>query len=168
MAKLTKKQLQFVNEYMIDMNATKAAIRAGYSAKTASRIAVELLNKTHVSDAVHVALTRRAHRTEVTADRVISELAKLAFFDPRKLFDADGKPVEIADLDDDTAACVAGLDVQDSFEYIGGKKEFVGYVKKYKLADKKGALELLARHLGLLIERVALKAEVESSWFKDG
>lgn len=78
-AKLTDKQKRFVDEYLLDLNATQAAIRAGYSAKTADRIGPELLGKTCVSDAIQAAILARQERTEITQDKVLEELGKVAF-----------------------------------------------------------------------------------------
>lgn len=145
---LTAKQKAFVQEYLVDLNATAAARRAGYSKKTADRIGPELLGKTCVSQAIREAMQKRNQRTEITQDRVIRETAKLAFFDVRKMFDKEGKPLDISKLDDDTAAALVGIDVQDVYEDSGDGKEFVGYIKKYKMADKLKALELLGKHTG--------------------
>ena len=142
---LTPKQKRFVAEYLIDLNATAAARRAGYSAKTADRIGPELLGKTCVSEAIQQAIQEREKRTEITQDMVLRETAKLAFFDIRKMFDKNGKPLDISKLDDDTAAALVGLDVQDIADKDG---DYVGYVKKYKMADKVKALELLGKHFG--------------------
>ena len=79
MAQLTDKQKRFVAEYLVDLNATQAAIRAGYSKKTADRIGPELLGKTCVSEAIQVAMRDREKRTEITQDRVLNELGKVAF-----------------------------------------------------------------------------------------
>jgi len=148
-ARLTDKQQRFVEEYLIDLNATQAAIRAGYSKKTADRIGPELLGKTCVSEAIQEAKKKRSVRTEITQDRILAEYAKVAFFDVRKMFDKDGKPLDIQNLDDDTAAALIGLDVQDVYEDSVDGKKFMGYVKKYKMADKLKALEALGRHIGL-------------------
>ena len=142
---LTPKQKRFVAEYLVDLNATAAARRAGYSAKTADRIGPELLGKTCVSEAIQQAIREREKRTEITQDMVLRETAKLAFFDIRKMFDKDGKPLDIPKLDADTAAALVGLDVQDIADNDG---DYVGFVKKYKMADKLKALELLGKHLG--------------------
>lgn len=142
---LTPKQKRFVAEYLVDLNATAAARRAGYSAKTADRIGPELLGKTCVSEAIQQAIREREKRTEITQDMVLRETAKLAFFDIRKMFDKDGKPLDISKLDADTAAALVGLDVQDVADNDG---DYVGFVKKYKMADKLKALELLGKHLG--------------------
>ena len=80
---LTSKQQVFVDEYLIDLNATQAAIRAGYSAKSADKIASELLGKTRVSEAVNEAMAKRSESTEITAERVLQEYALIAFADPR-------------------------------------------------------------------------------------
>jgi phage terminase small subunit len=151
---LTPKQAAFVREYLIDLNATQAAIRAGYSAKTAQEIGSENLSKPIIAKAIQEAMGKRAEKLEITADRVLAELAKMAFFDPRKLFAPDGSPVSIQDLDDDTAAAVAGLDVLEEYRGSGDEREFVGYTKKIKLADKRGALVDLGRHLKLFTDKI--------------
>jgi len=79
-----------------------------------------------------------------------------AFVDPRKLYRADGRPVPVPELDDDTAAAVAGVEVIEEYEGKGESREFVGYTRKIKLADKKGALDSIARHLGMFVDRTEL------------
>lgn len=79
--KLTEKQKRFCEEYLIDLNATQAAIRAGYSSKTASRIAIELLNKTHVSKYLAELMRKRSESTKITSEQVVKELEKIAFSD---------------------------------------------------------------------------------------
>lgn len=150
---LNAKQSRFVNEYLIDLNATQAAIRAGYSKKTAYSIGQENLRKPEIQAAVQAAMEERSKATNITKERVLQEYAKLAFFDARKLFEKDGKPIDITNLDDDTAAALVGLDVQDVYEFDGDKKKFVGYLKKYKLADKLGALNSIAKHLGMFDDK---------------
>lgn len=95
-------------------------------------------------------------RNMVTIERVLQEYAKLGFFDPRKLFNDDGSPVEIKDLDDSTAMAIAGIDVQETFEGTGSDRKFTGYTKKYKLVDKKGTLDSMARYLGMFIDRTEI------------
>lgn len=80
-AKLTAKQERFVSEYLLDLNATQAAIRAGYSEKTANRIGPQLLVKTCISEEIQKAMKRREQRTEITADLVLKELAAIALDD---------------------------------------------------------------------------------------
>jgi phage terminase small subunit len=141
---LTGKQRRFVAEYLIDLNATQAAIRAGYSERTASAIGAENLKKPQIVDAISVSMKDRGARTEVTSDRVLLEAARLALFDPRKLFDGAGNPKPIHELDDDTAAAIAGVEV---IQICG--EEGPAIIKKYKISDKNSALEKLFKHHGL-------------------
>lgn len=164
--KLTPKQKRFVDEYLIDLNATQAAIRAGYSPKTANEQGARLLANVSIAQTIQKAMQDREQRTEITQDRVLQEYARLAFYDPRKLFQPDGMPKPIEALDDDTAAALAGLEVREEFEGAGENRAFVGYTKKYKLANKLGALDSLAKHLGLFepkeedSEEEAIKIEI--------
>ena len=149
---LNDKQQRFVNEYLKDLNATQAATRAGYSAKTAYAIGDKLLKKAEIQDALKVAMAKRESRTLITQDRVLQELARLAFFDPRKMFHEDGSPKAIHELDDDTAAAVSGLDVVN----IGNSEVGIGQVLKYKVADKGAALTNAMRHLGMFNDKLDL------------
>lgn len=154
---LTPKQSVFVDEYLIDLNATQAAIRAGYSKKTARQMGDENLSKPDIQAAIQARMKDRANRTGIEQDRVLKELARLAFFDVRKLYDADGSPIPIHQLDDDTAAAVAGLDIMEEYEGHGEDRVFVGYTKKYKVNDKNSALTLAMRHLGMLNDKLDVK-----------
>ncbi len=156
--KLTDKQQAFVLEYMRDLNASAAARRAGYSSKTAYSIGQENLTKPDIQAAIQKRREKIEQKTEITIERVLREYARLGFNDPRKLFNDDGSPKGIHELDDDTAAAIGGLDVLEQYEGTGKDRVFVGYVKKYKLADKRGALDSIGKHLGMFIERI--KAEV--------
>lgn len=97
-----------------------------------------------------------------SAERVLLEASRLALFDPRKLFFDDGMPKPITALDDDTAAALAGLEVVEEFEGSGEDRKFVGYTKKYKVADKNSALEKLFKHHGLYREDNAQKTDAIS------
>lgn len=131
-------------------------MRAGYSEKTAYSIGEENLRKPEIADAIQQAMSARANKLEITAERVLKEIARLAFFDPRKFFHADGTPIPIHDLDDDTAAALAGIDVLEEFKGSGRDRVFIGYTKKFKLTDKRASLELLGKHLKLFTEKVDL------------
>lgn len=148
MAGLTPKQRKFVGEYLVDLNATRAAIRAGYSEKTANRIGSELLVKTCIREAIAAAQARREQRTEITADRVVAELAKIAFADPRDVMEWGPNGVilkDSADLTEGQAASVA--EVSETTTKDGGSLR----LKKH---DKVKALELLGRHLGMFTDKV--------------
>lgn len=147
-----------MQEYLVDLNATAAAKRAGYNEKTAYSMGQRLLKNVEVQISIQEAQKSLRNRTEITQDMVIRETAKLAFFDVRKMFDKDGKPLDISQLDDDTAAALVGLDVQDVSD---GDGEYVGYVKKYKMADKLKALELLGKRFGTWEPQDKEQTEVE-------
>jgi len=153
---LTPKERVFVDEWLVDMNGTRAAIAAGYAPKHAKRTAHEVMQRPQVLAAIQAAQQARAKRTEITADRVLIELGRVAFFDPRKLLNADGSPKPINELDDDTAAALAGLDIAEEWEGAGKDRKFVGYTRKVRIVDKNGALGLAMRHLGMLRDRTEI------------
>lgn len=149
-AKLTPRQQRFITEYLIDLNAVKAAVRAGYSEKMAEHMGYQNLKKPEIYCAIRAALSEEKQKpAEITKDNVLREYARIAFFDPRKLFHPDGTPKPIEALDDDTAAALIGIDVREEYEGAGEERVFAGYTKKYKLANKMGALNSLAKHMGL-------------------
>lgn len=150
---LTDKQAQFCAEYLVDLNATQAAIRAGYSAKTARVTAQGLLTKPHVEERLRVLMTERATRTQVTADRVISEVARIGFADIRSLFSADGSLLPVSEWPEGIAAAVASVEVDALFEGYGEERKQIGVTQKVKLWDKPKSLEMLGRHLKLWVER---------------
>jgi len=155
---LTPKQQRFSAEYLVDLNATQAARRAGYSPKTSADIGRQLLRKTPVAELIQAAMAERSARTEITQDRVLHEVARLAFLDIRKAFNTNGTLKPLHEMDDDTAAALAGLDAIELRE--DGAP--VGSIKKLKLADKKGALELLMRHMGMLNDKMRLQGDAEN------
>lgn len=154
---MTPKQAAFIAEYLVDKNATRAAIRAGYSPKTAEWIGPQLLRKTHVRQAIDAALAKQADTLEITAERILRERARLAFLDPGKLFDDHGQPIPIQALDPDTRACIVGIEVQEQFEGYGEERRFIGYVKKYRLAGKDPSLAALEKRFGLVDKPVSFK-----------
>jgi len=149
---VTKREL-FAREYIVDLNATKAAERAGYSAKSAYSQGHRLLKDGEVKAEIQRLMNQRGERLDISADRVLQELAKLAFFDPRSLFNADGSPKNIHELDGNSAAAVAALEVHELFDGAGDEKHAYGLVRKVKLTDKVRSLEQLAKHLQLFNER---------------
>lgn len=142
---LTPRQERFVAEYLVDLNGTQAAIRAGYSPKTANEQAARLLANVSVSKLIAERRKEHQQNTGITAERVLTEVAGLAFFDVRKLVNADGSPKSITDLDDETARAIQGIELQTVKD---GENDFA-LVRKYKIADKNAALEKLMKHLGL-------------------
>lgn len=150
---LTPKQSQFVAEYLIDLNATQAATRAGYSARTANEQGARLLANVSVRAALQDAMKARSARTEVTADRVLAEYAKLAFLDPRRFYDANGGLIPVPLLPADVAAALSSMEITVERSQGEDGPTFAD-VKKIKFADKKGALDSVARHLGMFIDKV--------------
>jgi phage terminase small subunit len=153
----------FVAEYLIDLNATRAAIAAGYSPKTAGQQGSRLLKNVKVFAEIAGKTKERIARLEITADNVLQELARLAFFDPRKFFKPDGSAIPIAELDDDTAMALADFEMIEQFEGSGDNRKHVGYLKKFKIADKGQNLERLGRILGMFNQRhIDLPADWDS------
>lgn len=156
---MTPKQSAFVAEYLIDLNATQAAIRAGYSPRTAQQIGDENLGKPVIAREIQRAMDERAARTGITADRVLKEIAKLAFLDIAGAFDADGALLPLKDMDPDVRAALAGLEIA---EITSPEGVAIGRVKKIKLADKVAALTLLMRHLGMLNDKLKVQGDAEN------
>jgi phage terminase small subunit len=158
---LTPKQQRFVDEYLVDLNATQAAIRAGYSRKTAHSCGPRMLENADVARAVAEAQAARAERVHIKADDVLRELARIAFSDIRAFFNEDGSLKRPHELGADEAAALASLESFEEFAGKGDDRELVGYTRRVKLWDKKGALELAMRHLGLMKERVEHSGEMK-------
>jgi phage terminase small subunit len=155
--KLNPKQKLFVAEYLVDFNATRAAIAAGYSPKTAYSIGEENLRKPEIAHAIALKTSKRLTSLEVTADRVLQELAKMAFYDPLSLFESDGSLKQMKDIDEHSRMAIAGMEITELFDGVGEQKHAYGLLKKIKLADKGQNLERLGRHLKLFTD----KSEVE-------
>ena len=155
MAKLSQKKKRFIEEYLIDLNATQAAIRAGYSPDTANEQGSQNLAKLSVRNEIDKAIAERSKRTGVNADRVVRELAKIAFSKATDIIDfRDG--TLLPDINDDDLAVIQSVKVKTSTSDTGESTE-----REIKLADKLKALELLGRHLGIYTDKS--KIEVEPS-----
>lgn len=155
MAKLSEKQGQFVREYLIDLNATQAAIRAGYSKKTARSQGQRLLTNVDIAEAIAEAQQERAERTEITADRVLEELGKIGFANMQDYIrvtpDGDAY-IDLSKLTREQAAALSEVTVEDFTEGRGDDARDVRRVK-VKLIDKRAALVDIGKHLGMFIER---------------
>lgn len=134
---LTAKQERFVSEYLVDLNATQAAVRAGYSAATAYSAGERLLRHVEVQAAVTAAKAARAERTGVTQDRVVAELARMAFYDPAALAVEIKGPQDIPSLPEEVRRAIIGWSWDRNGNFT------------LKLSPKTPSLELLGRHLGL-------------------
>ena len=150
---MTKKQKRFVEEYLIDLNATQAAIRAGYSPDTAKSIGSENLTKPDIQARIAKAMAERSKRTGVNADRVVAELAKIAFVNAEDVIDAETATVKPNAAREDTAA-IQSVKVKTFGED--------GLEREIKMADKIKALELLGKHLGMFKDKVELSGTLET------
>ena len=143
MPRLTAKQARFVEEYLVDLNAAAAARRAGYTTRRSEAIGYHLLTKADIQAAIQVAQRERSAQTGITAARVVQEIARIAFADPRDVAQWDALQVTARDsgeLTDDAAAAISE---------IKSTKDGV----TVKLHSKVAALEQLAKHVGLYAER---------------
>jgi phage terminase small subunit len=137
---LTAKQQLFVDEYMIDLNATQAA----------PSIVCDNLKKPEIAAALALAYAARREKAGVTADRVLAELSKSAFRDVRKMFGPDGRLKLPTEWDDDIAGAIASIESETVIgDAGGGEARLLTRVTKIKLSDKLRALDQLARHLAL-------------------
>lgn len=148
--KLSPKQEQFCREYLIDLNATQAAIRAGYSEKTANPAAARLLSKVSVQNRLSELLTQRSTRTEIDADYVLKRHREIDELDILDIFKPDLSGFRpLTEWPKAWRTSISGLDVSELFESVDGKKEFSGLLKKVKWPDKVRNLELLGRHVDI-------------------
>ncbi len=150
---MTKKQKLFVEEYLLDLNATQAAIRAGYSPGTANEQGARLLANVSISRAIAQQMADRSRRTGVNADRVVLELARIAFANAGDLIDAGDATLK-DDASRDDLAAIQSIKVKD----LGD----MGIEREIRLADKLKALELLGRHLGIFDDRLRVDGRLDT------
>lgn len=151
--KLNPKQKRFAQEYIVDFNATDAAKRAGYSERTAGSQAHDLLKKPEILTAIHAAMQKRDKRVEISQDRILLELSRIAFGDLRDILTWNGRIITLTDskeLSADSAAALAEV------------AETAAGALKVKRHDKVKALELLMRHKGMLNDKLALNIPPDS------
>ena len=151
--KLTDKQKKFVEEYPIDLNATQSAIRAGYSPKTANEQGARLLANVSIQEAISKAMAERSRRTGINQDRIVQELARIAFVKITDVVDPDG---EInTNASDDDLACIESYKVEDSDSVNGSSSK-----REVKLASKIKALELLGKHVGMWNDKIQVDVSI--------
>jgi len=159
MAKLSPKQQLFADEYLIDLNATQAAIRAGYSPKTAKEIGSENLTKPNIRTYIDQKMADRSRRTGISQDRVLQELARIAFVQIPDVIDVETARVNESASPDDLAV-IQGIKVKESWGDKGSSVE-----REVKIADKGKALEMIGRHLGMFNDKQELN--IKSVTFVD-
>lgn len=147
---LNEKQKRFVSEYIIDLNAKQAAIRAGYSPKGAEPQASRLLSNAKIQVEIAKAMEDRGKRTGITQDRVLAELSAIAF----------AKATDYVEIDDDGL-----VKIKPTAELTDEQKKAIASIKEgangieIKLTDKTKALEMLSRHLGLFNDKLNVNVE---------
>lgn len=155
---LNAKQQRFVAEYLIDLNATQAAIRAGYSEKTAKQIGSRLLSHVDVTAAIASGQAKIAEKHGVTVERVVSELALIGFSNMQDYIriNSEGYPyTDFSALTREQAAAIGEVTVEDFKDGSGKDARDVRRVK-FKLSDKRAALVDLGKHLGMFTENMRL------------
>lgn len=157
---LTPQQLLFCQEYVKDMNGTKAAIRAGYAEKSAVNQASRLLTNEYICSQIKQLMEDRLQAARVDKDLVLGELVKIAKADIRKLFNENGGLLPVNEWPDDIAGAVASVEVDEIFGNVGPEKMQIGEVKKIKLWKKEKALELLGKNLALFMDKIEVSGSV--------
>jgi phage terminase small subunit len=149
-----------VSEYLKDSNATQAAIRCGYSAKSANVNGPRLLVNAGIAAAIAEAQAKRLGRLDITADRVLREVANLAFSDVRAWFDENGALLPIHELPDNVAAALGSIEVQRQRTTRGEEVTVEEHVIKVKAWDKVRSLDMLMRHLALYKDKLEHSGDV--------
>jgi phage terminase small subunit len=159
MSVLTPKQDSFCQKY-IELGNASEAYRQSYDAsdmkpETVNRKAKELLDNGKIAARIEELKARQLRRHDVTIERVVEEYSKLAFLDIRKVFDEEGNLRPVHELDPDTAAAISGLEIEKRISAIAGP-DVQSHTHKIKLTDKKGALDSLAKYLGMFVEKTEI------------
>lgn len=157
---LTPKQRLFVREYLRDLNATKAAIRAGYSKASATTEGPRLLENVGVREAIDTALEQREQRVEVKADDVLRELMAMAQVDISEAFDEQGRLLPLHEMSPDVRRMIASVETDELYGGSGKARTEIGVIRKVKFWPKDKALELLGRHLKMFTDKVLHEGSV--------
>lgn len=148
MKKLTNKQEAFCREYLIDLNATQAAIRAGYSKKVAGSIGFENLKKPEIENYIAELQKNKAVKLDFTFERIANELAKVAFGDVKNYFNDMGRLIDINLLESDISMSIKSVTVQQEKITTAGEVFVESSIKKIESYDKLKALEMLNKMFG--------------------
>lgn len=170
---LTPKQQMFVDAYLIDLNATKAAIKAGYSEKTAQEQGSRLLLNVMVAASIQAAMDKRSAKFEVSADKVLSRLDAIGGVDIADAYTTNGALKNIHDIPAEVRKCIASIETLEKFEYIGGENVKIGDLVKVKFWDKIKSNELIGKHLKLFTDKIEHSVDkrmedlIGGSFYKD-
>lgn len=159
---MNPRQERFVAEYLVDLNATQAAIRAGYKPIGAAVHASRMLRDPNIAAAIEAGRKAQQKRTEVTADKVLAELARIAFADLTKAIRVEGGSVNVLDTDE------VPEELRPAIAEIGQTASQFGLNVRMKLHDKVAALTALAKHFGLLEKPERKPPDTDNVQFEDG
>ena len=163
---MTNAQKRFCDEYLIDLNATRAYKVAYPKCKedeTANAASSRMLRNVKVQEYISEKQKEIEKRTEVTQDMVIKELAKIAFLDIRKLYTENGQLKNVADIDSDTAGAISSLETLEEYEGYGDDREKIGDTQKVKLLDKTKALELSGPIIRMFKKKITIDNNVNTN-----
>lgn len=154
--KLSPMQSLFAKEYIIDLNATRAAIRAGYSHKAASEQGYELLKNPKIQEVIQQHMDQRAKRTEVTADMVLQRIWDIVSVDLKDAYDDQGQLLRVPEMPEGVRKALVGIEVSE--DYSEGVN--IGRTSKVKFNDRLKAIELYGRHLKLFTDKLEHSGEI--------
>ncbi len=144
-----ERRARFAQEYAKDLNATAAAIRAGYAPKAAHVTGSRLLSDAKVRAEIDALLAKVATANQISVERTMQEIARIAYSDPRKMYREDGSMKPMHEMDDDTAAAIAGVESEELFAGRGEERVAIGFTRKVKRWDKARALDMCMAVLGM-------------------
>lgn len=158
---LNPKQEKFCREYVVDLNARAAAIRAGYKESDAGPAACKLLKLPHVKALIAELKGKQFKRLELSADNVLQELSKVGFVDPAGLFNLDGVMLPVHEIPEDIRRAISSFEVETLYAGIGAARVEVGRVMKVKFWSKSHALDTLGKHFKLWVEQLEIRGRVD-------
>lgn|SRR5574343_979281 len=144
-----RKHRRFVEEFLVDLDGTKAAIRAGFKPSNASTRAWSLLRRQDVSEAVSAGQREMSERVEVRQDKVLAEYMAVAFADIGQYFDDHGNLLPLQEIPEMARKAISEIQVFEEYAFSEGERVPIGQTKRLKFHDKLKALDALGRNLGL-------------------
>lgn len=160
---LSERQKKFCDEYLLDFNGTQAAVRAGYSKKSAKEQGSRLLTKINVQQYLNTKKQKAAAKFEISHERTLQEIGKIAYSNIKSLFNEDGSLKKISDMTDEEACLLSSVEVD---EIISEKKK-IGETRKVKLWDKTKGLEMLAKHFKIYSDAPVTNTNIKLGYGKE-
>lgn len=160
---MTAKQVKFCEQYLIDLNAAQAMIRAGYSPKDTNVTGSENLAKPRISSYIAYLREKQSKRTEITADKILAEYARIAFQNLGDVIDGDGKMKSLNEWSRDDLAAVSEI----TEDIIGGTDDGPVTKRKVRMLSKQAALDALSKHKGLFTENIHLSGSIDLTGMTD-